>query len=137
MIFGILSQAIRFGVYALGTRDLLWAVILVNLVHGFAYACFFATVFIFVDEHFPKDIRSSAQGLFNLMILGISQFVSNFVWGGLGEYFSTGSTAGGSLGKVVDYHRLFLVPFGLSLVAAVILALFFRPDEKAEGIEAA
>jgi nucleoside transporter len=130
MIFGILSQAVRFGVYAMGTRETLWAVILVNLVHGFAYACFFATVFIFVDEHFPKDIRSSAQGLFNLMILGISQFVSNFVWGGLGEFFSDSETIGGVEFKAVDFHKLFLVPVGLSLLAAVILALFFRPDEK-------
>ena len=130
MIFGILSQAIRFGVYALGTREALWAVILVNLVHGFAYACFFATVFIYVDEHFPKDIRSSAQGLFNLMILGISQFASNFVWGGLGEVFSTRSVVSGVVVKVVDFHRLFLVPFGLSLLAATILAVCFWPGEE-------
>ena len=129
MIFGILSQAIRFGVYAMGTRDTLWAVIAVNLVHGFAYACFFATIYIFVDEHFPKDVRTSAQGLFNLMILGISNIVSNFVWGGLGDLFSTTASAGEKVVKVVDYHRLFLVPFGLSLLAAVLLALFFRPEE--------
>ena len=68
------------------------------------------------------------------MILGISQFVSNFVWGGLGEYFSTTSTIGGKAVAVVDFHRLFLVPFGLSLLAAVILALFFRPgDVKGRG----
>ena len=129
MIFGILSQAVRFGVYAMGTRESIAGVILVNLVHGFAYACFFATVFIFVDEHFPRDIRSSAQGLFNLMILGISQFVSNFLWGGLGDYFTTSGSIAGSTVKVVDFHKLFLVPFGLSIVAALILALFFRPSE--------
>ncbi len=128
MIFGILSQVVRFGVYAMGTRETIAAVILVNLVHGFAYACFFATVFIFVDEHFPEDIRSSAQGLFNLMILGISQFVSNFVWGGLGEYYSTA--------KVVDFHRLFLVPVGLSLLAVAILAVFFHPADRAGADDA-
>jgi len=130
MIFGILSQAIRFGVYAMGSRDSLYVVLAVNLVHGFAYACFFATVYIFVDEHFPKDVRTSAQGLFNLMILGISQFVSNFVWGGLGEYFSTKSLVGPKSVTIVDYHHLFLVPFGLSLLAAVLLAVFFHPEKE-------
>lgn len=133
LILGILSQAIRFGVYAIGDRDLIWPVIAVNLVHGFAYACFFATVYIFVDAHFPKDVRTSAQGLFNLMILGISQFASGFLWGGLGDVFSTTRTVGGEPVQVIDYHRLFLVPFGISLLAAVLLAAFFHPEELEPG----
>jgi MFS family permease len=133
LIFGVLAQAVRFGVYALGSRELLPAVIAVNLMHGFAYACFFATVYIYVDATFPEDVRASAQGLFNLMILGISMLVSNFVWGALGDAFASTATVGGRLVKVVDYHRLFLVPFGLSLVAAALLALFFRPPAAGEG----
>lgn len=129
LIFGVLAQAVRFGVYAIGTRELLPAVIAVNLMHGFAYACFFATVYIYVDENFPEDVRASAQSLFNLMILGISMLVSNFLWGGLGDVFASQTTVAGRVVKVVDYHRLFLVPFGLSLVAAALLALFFRPPE--------
>ncbi len=140
LIFGILSQTVRFGVYAMGDRDLLWPVIAVNLAHGFAYACFFGTVFIFVNENFPKDVRTSAQSLFNLMILGISQFASGFVWGGLGDVFSSTTIVAGRASKVVDYHRLFLVPFGLSIVSAILLAVFFRPGREgatARELEAA
>ena len=127
LILGVLAQAVRFGVYSLGSRDLLPAVIAVNLMHGFAYACFFATVYIYVDANFPEDVRASAQGLFNLNMLGLSMFVSNFLWGALGDVFASTSTVGGRAVKVVDYHRLFLVPFGLSLVAATLLVLFFHP----------
>ena len=42
-----------------------------QVLHGICYAFFFATVYIFVDAYFPKDARASAQGLFNVMILGI------------------------------------------------------------------
>ena len=49
------------------------------------YAFFFATVYIFVDEFFPKNVRSSAQGLFNFLILGLGPFVGNFVWPMLGD----------------------------------------------------
>ncbi|WP_422924556.1 MFS transporter [Singulisphaera sp. PoT] len=129
LIFGVLSQSIRFGVYAMGDRDLLWPVILVNVVHGFAYACFFATLFIYVDEHFPKDIRTSAQSLFNLMILGIAQFASGFLWSWVGDLFGTTATVGGRVVKVIDYHRLFLVPFGISLFTAILLAIFFHPPK--------
>lgn len=132
MILGTLSQSVRFGVYALGSPELLWPVIAVNVVHGFAYACFFGAVYIFVDENFPKDVRTSAQSLFNLMILGISALVSNFVWGGLGDVFTTTSTLNGQAVKVIAYHRLFLVPFGISLLASLILALFFHPTAQGE-----
>jgi MFS family permease len=128
LILGIVSQMVRFGVYSFGTRDTIWMVIAVNLVHGFAYACFFGAVFIYVDEHFPKDLRTSAQSLFSLMILGISQFASNFLWGGLGEMFSTTTEVAGKVVKVVDFHTLFLVPVGVSLFAAILLAVFFRPS---------
>ena len=127
LILGILSQSIRFGVYAMGSSNTLPLVIAVNVVHGFAYACFFAAVYIFVDEQFPHDIRTSAQGLFNLMIYGIAQFAANFLWGGILSRFATNTTVGGKAVQVINYHRLFLIPLGISLFAACLLALFFHP----------
>ena len=122
MILGILGQGLRFLIYSIGTPALLWLVIASNLVHGFAYACFFATVYIFVDENFPKDARASAQGLFNLLILGLGPFLGNFLWGWLGDHFGTD--------KLEGFHKLFLVPLGFSLLAATLLALFFHPPQK-------
>ncbi len=129
MILGVLGHVVRFGIYAIGSRDLLWLVILSNVVHGFAYAFFFATVYIFVDENFPKDIRTSAQSLFNLLILGVGPFFGNFLWGWLGEAFTVTTAEGGT---VVDYGKLFLVPMGLGLVATLFLALFFHPKKQVE-----
>jgi nucleoside transporter len=129
MVIGILGHTLRFAVFA-------WLpypapAILVNLLHGICYAFFFATVYIFVDEFFPKDARSSAQGLFNFLILGLGPFVGNFAWGYLGEEFTT-------TGGKIDFQRLFLVPSAVSLGAAVLLFLFFRPPERAQtGLEAA
>ena len=128
MILGILGQAVRFGIYSVGSPDLLWLVIASNLVHGFAYACFFATVYIFVDANFPKDARTSAQGLFNLLILGVGPFAGNFLWGGLESVFKTQTIVDGKTIEVVNFNQLFLVPLGISIVAAIILALFFHPE---------
>jgi nucleoside transporter len=130
MIIGILGQGVRFLIYAFGTPDLLWLVIASNLVHGFAYACFFATVYIFVDENFPKDVRTSAQGLFNLLILGVGPFVGNFLWGWLGDVFTRTAEIGGKTATVIEFHKLFLVPLGFSLFAAALLAVFFHPAKK-------
>jgi predicted MFS family arabinose efflux permease len=130
LIIGILGQAVRFGIYSIGTPALLWLVIASNLVHGFAYACFFATVYIFVDENFPKDVRSSAQGLFNMLILGFGPLIGNFLWGRLGNILSTTKVVDGKSVQLIEYHRLFLVPVGFALFAAALLAIFFHPPSK-------
>src|SRR5207237_778899 len=36
----------------------------------------------------PKDARTSAQGLFNFLILGAGPFVAGFIWVGLGATFT-------------------------------------------------
>ena len=77
-------------------------------MHGFAYAFFFATVYIFVDENFPKDVRTSAQSLFNLLILGLGPFVGGFLWKGLEAVIHKN----GRRTEHIDYTSLFLVPSG-------------------------
>lgn len=129
MILGILGHAARFAVFAFlpDHKDI---VILVNIVHGVAYAFFFATVYIFVDEFFPKDVRASAQGLFNLMILGLGPLVANVVGPQLmGETFKTPTG--------IDFRSLFLVPLSAAVFAAIVLALFFHPPQKREQAVAA
>ena len=123
MVIGILGHAARFGVYAfLGNHKEL--IILVQILHGICYAFFFATVYIFVDEYFPKDARASAQGLFNVMILGIGTLAANSVCPYLIQKVFTQD-------KVTDFRGLFLVPMGFALFAAFLLFAFFHPPQKA------
>jgi MFS family permease len=122
MTIGILGHAARFLVFALAPFPAV--AIVINMLHGICYAFFFATVYIFVDEFFPKDARSSAQGLFNFLILGAGPFLGNFLWARLGVIYSVGKDAW-------NFHQLFLVPAGIALGAAVFLLLFFHPPEKA------
>ena len=123
MIFGILGHAARFAVFAFfpEQKNL---IITVFILHGICYAFFFATVYIFVDEYFPKDIRSSAQGLFNLMILGVGALAANSIcpWLLQSVYTTNG---------VTDFKGLFLLPCLTAIGAAVALALFFHPPKKA------
>jgi nucleoside transporter len=122
MIVGILGHAARFLVFAFLPQHQ-EIIILVNVLHGICYAFFFATVYIFVDEFFPTDVRSSAQGLFNLMILGFGPLVANILGPKLiGETFVSNG--------VVDFRSLFLVPAIAAIAAAVMLALFFHPPAK-------
>jgi nucleoside transporter len=115
---GIAAHALRFFVYAIG--DPLWLMVAINVVHGMCYAFFFAAVYIFVDEHFPKDSRASAQGLFNLLILGLGPFAGSLIWGGLADRLRT---AAGD----VDFTTLFQAPAWLAVAALALLLVAFRP----------
>ncbi len=122
LLLGILAYPVRFGVWAFlpQHKEL---IILVQVLHGVSYAFFFATVYIFVDEYFPKDVRASAQGLFNVMILGVGVLVANSVCPYLiQKVFTQNGTT--------DFRGLFLVPLAAAVVAALSLALFFRPPAK-------
>jgi nucleoside transporter len=125
MIIGILGHAARFAVYAFFPQSA-GLIILVQILHGICYAFFFATVYIFVDAYFPKDIRSSAQGLFNLQILGVGALLANSICPWLIQKVYTAN-------GVTDFRSLFMVPLITASVAAVALAIFFHPPKTAIG----
>jgi nucleoside transporter len=131
MIIGILGHAGRFAVYAFFPQSQ-GLIITVQILHGICYAFFFATVYIFVDRYFPKDVRASAQGLFNVMILGIGALVANSICPRLIQQTFTHD-------GVTDFRGLFMVPCLAAVGAAVVLALFFHPpkDLPSEGLPAA
>jgi nucleoside transporter len=122
MVIGILGHAIRFAVFAFLPQST-GLVVVVNLLHGVCYAFFFATVYIFVDEYFPKDVRASAQGLFNVMIVGIGSLVANSVCPYLLQKVFIQD-------RTTDFRGLFLVPLVIALVAASVLAIFFKPPQR-------
>ncbi len=122
MMFGVLGHAARFAVFAFVPDQP--PVIAVILLHGVCYAFFFATVYIFVDKYFPKDVRSSAQGLFNVLILGIGPFAANFACGKLLKEY----TVDGKL----QYGAVFQYSMFAALLGVVLLALFFHPKTSEE-----
>jgi MFS family permease len=119
MVVGILGHAARFAVYAMFPESATM-IIAIQVLHGVCYAFYFATVYIFVDAYCPKDIRSSAQGLFNLQILGIGALLANSICPWLIQSVYT-------TGGVTDFRGLFMVPLTIATLGAIGLAVFFKP----------
>jgi hypothetical protein len=118
MILGILGHAARFAVFAFMPQNQAM-IIAVQVLHGICYAFFFATLYIFIDAAFPKDVRSSAQSLFNLLVLGLGDLAAKWLFIPLQERLTHDGTT--------DYRQLFLVPAAMSLAAAVLLLVAFWP----------
>jgi MFS family permease len=124
MTIGILGHAARFGIFAFVPIPAV--VIAANVLHGICYAFFFATVYIFVDEYLPKSVRSSTQGLFNLMILGMGPILSRFIAPPLAKiYLPADGTK--------NYQGLFLIPCLIAVAAAVVLLVAFWPPKNEAG----
>ncbi|MBU6222004.1 MAG: MFS transporter [Planctomycetes bacterium] len=119
MILGILGHAARFGVFAFLPQNQT-VIILVQVLHGICYAFFFATLYIFIDAAFPKDVRASAQSLFNLLVLGLGDLAAKWLFIPLQASLTAADGA-------VDYRRLFLVPAVMALAAAAVLLVAFWP----------
>jgi MFS family permease len=119
MILGILGHAARFAVFAFLPQNQP-VIIAVQVLHGICYAFFFATLYIFIDAAFPKDVRSSAQSLFNLLVLGLGDLAAKWLFIPL----QTRLTAADG---TVDYRQLFLYPTFMALAAAAVLLVFFWP----------
>jgi hypothetical protein len=83
-------------------------------------------MYIYIDKVFPKDIRTSAQGLFNFLVLGIGDLAAKWLFIRLQTQFLTGQQGLGG------YRELFLVPVGMAIFAAILLLLFFHPPKEAE-----
>lgn len=128
MTLGILGHAARFAVFAfMPTNQPM--IIAVQVLHGICYAFFFATLYIFIDAAFPKDVRTSAQGLFNLLVLGAGDFAAK--WFFIPLQGSLTATDGS-----VNYRELFLWPTGLALGASVLLLIgFWPPKELSSNVE--
>lgn len=87
-----------------------------------------------MDEFFPKDARSSAQGLFNLLFVGVGPMVGIFLAEKLEDLFGTLKVIDGKEKLVVDlvgYRNIFLILGGIALAAAIGLYIYFRPPQKA------
>lgn len=128
MLLGCLAYVARYAIW--GTPGLPASVMVSSQVlHGLCYACCFAAAYIYVDSLADPDVRHSAQTVFGITILGGGPVLGGFLSGRLGAYASQGG--------VMDYSTFWYTLAGIGLLAALILALFFKDETKrSESAEA-
>lgn len=118
LAIGIAAYAARMALFAYA--DSLPLIGLGVMLHGLCFGCFIFVAFMVVDEETTRDVRASAQNLFNLVIIGLGIIV--------GSWFAVdvvGSWAGG------DWTKLFSVPMWMALACLVILQLAYPSGRRA------
>lgn len=88
------------------------------LMHGLCFGCFIFVSFMIVDEETPKDVRASAQSLYNLVIIGVGIIVGSIIAGEVDGWAKTKPEA--------DYFQnLFTVPMWASLMCLIALFVMY------------
>ena len=106
-------------------------IILSCIVYGMAFDFFNISGSIFVETTTDSKIRSSAQGLFMMMVNGFGALFGSFASGILIDKFFTHAD------KSKDWHGIWLTFAAYALVIAIIFPFVFRDKHSIEVKHAA
>ena len=135
MLMAMFAWVLRFGLFGLGNPGTgVWMFILSMIVYGVAFDFFNVSGSLYVNQETPKDIRSSAQGLFMIMTngigatigtLGAQAVVNRFV-----PYYNTIDKTALSSEQVTEmmngWSDTWLIFAGYALVVAILFAIIFK-----------
>ncbi len=120
LTIGLLAYVLRFAAFAYLPHA--WAVLPALALHGLCFGCFFFIAFMIVDEMTTKDVRASAQGLFNLVVMGFGVIFGNYLAGWIAQASMHGTE--------IDYSKLFGIPMFICIACLLALVAFY-PSRRA------
>ncbi len=120
---GIAAYAARMAIFAFAP-SFVPALIGVAL-HGLCFGCFVFVAFMVVDQYTSKEVRATAQNLFNLVLIGIGIIV--------GSWFATSVAVRLATDKdgVMSNQMLFAIPMVIAIFCLAVLLLAYRTPKSA------
>ncbi len=135
MIISMVAWVLRFGLFAFGDpAGGLWMIVLSCIIYGMAFDFFNISGSLFIEKSVEPGIRSSAQGLFTMMVNGVGAVLGSRLSGWVMEkYFTT--YIPGENGKQIaqiDWHSTWLCFAGYSLVVLILFVVLFRDQKQVQ-----
>jgi len=116
MLVGIAAWALRDFIFSFGgPRPLVLGAV---ALHGFGFAFFFTTIFMFTDKIAPAGIKSSAQSFLASVSLGGGMLVGSLLTGPIEKMTNK------------DWGQMFRMPAILLAVCCVVFFLGFREKQE-------
>jgi MFS transporter, NHS family, xanthosine permease len=130
MIISMCAWVLRFALFGLGNpADLLWMILLSNIVYGLAFDFFNISGSLFVESQTKPAIRASAQGVFMMMTNGFGAILGSWASGIIIDQFFT--QADGNF----NWEGIWMTFAAYSLVVTVLFAIFFKHKHNPELIK--
>lgn len=130
MLISMLAWVLRFGLLAFGNpADGLWMIIMSCVVYGMAFDFFNISGSLFVETQTDSKIRSSAQGLFMMMVNGFGAVIGSFSSGYIIEAFFLKEDG------AFDWKPIWLSFAAYALVIAVLFFFMFKHKHNPKDVE--
>ena len=125
MLIAMFAWVFRFGFFGLGSPDMpgVLLFILSCIVYGVAFDFFNISGSLYVNENAPKDIRSSAQGLFMLMTNGLGATFGTLAAGAVVDACVYNAAA-------PSWSKAWYIFAAYAFVVGVLLMLMFKDPAK-------
>ncbi len=125
MLIAMFAWVFRFGFFGLGSPDMpgVLLFILSCIVYGVAFDFFNISGSLYVNENAPKDIRSSAQGLFMLMTNGLGATFGTLAAGAVVDACVYNAAA-------PSWSKAWYIFAAYAFVVGVLFMLMFRDPAK-------
>ena len=114
---GIAAYFFRYVIF--GTAMLpVWIIVVSQVFHGFCYAFFFATAYIYVDKLADQDVRHSAQTVFGIIILGGGPVIGGWLSGHLQNMYT--------VDNVFSFSNFWYTMSAIGLVTMIFFLMLFQ-----------
>ncbi len=130
MIMSMCAWVLRFALFGLGNpADLLWMILLSNIVYGLAFDFFNISGSLFVESQTKPAIRASAQGVFMMMTNGFGAILGSWASGIIIDQFFTQAD------ENFNWEGIWMTFAAYALVVTVLFAIFFKHKHNPELIK--
>lgn len=134
MLTSMLAWFFRFGLFGLGNPgEGLWMLVLSMIVYGMAFDFFCISGSLFVEMETKVEIRSSAQGLFTMMVNGLGAIIGGYASGWVVDLFSTYSPSGQLLHR--NWQSIWFTFAAYALIIYVLFAVVFKYKHDPKKVE--
>lgn len=122
LLIGIMAEIFRFAAFAAGGSQL--CVISAMVGHGIAFAMFFVTAFMAIDNLSDEESRTGLHQLFAIITAGVGGLLANLLGGACLDLFVIQPA------NSPDYRTFWLIPLGISILSFLIVWVAFDQNKK-------
>lgn len=125
IFIGLLAWGVRYGCFIIGIHQNseLWFIIGL-LFHGVAYIFSMLSAQIYLDTRVPEHLRSTGQGFYSLITLGIGVFIGSYI---AGQSVTQNTLASG----MHDWVQIWWFPCWFGIAVAIAFLVLFKGRQRA------
>ena len=129
MLISMFAWVLRWLLLAYGNPGAGFPLILLSMfIWGMAFDFFNLSGSLYIETQVPAAIRSSAQGLYQVMVIGVGTVLGSHLSGWvIDEFFTTNG--------LKNWHAIMLTFAGYSLVIAILFMFLFRYKHNPKDFE--